>query len=148
MKTEDTDDLFCQRSCRLRYERELVALCESRNLPCIDIGTHDSRSCNYAEYGRAAALAVSKDPGSLGILICGTGAGISIAANKILGVRCVCASEPATARLAREHNDANMLALGARIVGTELARDMMTAFLETPFSGESRHSERIASIEG
>ncbi|MCL2081652.1 MAG: ribose 5-phosphate isomerase B [Oscillospiraceae bacterium] len=130
-------------------KQELIAFFSLLGKACSDIGTHSgTESCNYAEYGRRAAAAVAENPGAFGVLVCGTGAGISMAANKLKGIRCACASEPSTARLTREHNDANMIALGARIVGIELAKDIITAFLETPFSGDERHLGRISTIEG
>ncbi|MCL1806639.1 MAG: ribose 5-phosphate isomerase B, partial [Oscillospiraceae bacterium] len=113
-----------------------------------DLGTDSGEPCDYAEFGRALAETVAESgAGARGILVCGTGVGISMAANRIKGIRCVCCSEPATARLSRLHNDANVLAIGARIVGTELANDIVTTFLDTAFSGEERHIRRIKGID-
>ena len=111
-----------------------------------DLGTHKAESCHYPEFGEKAARAVASGKYTAGILVCGTGAGISMAAGKVPGIRCACCSDASTARLMREHNDANMLAMGARIVGAELAFDIADAFLNTPFSGGGRHQARIDMI--
>ena len=124
----------------------IAELLQKKGVPFTDLGTDSGGPCDYAPFGRKLAQTVAAS-GGRGILVCGTGVGISMAANRVKGARCVCCSEPATARLAREHNDANILAVGARIVGTELAADIVTAFLETAFSGEERHMRRIADIE-
>ncbi len=123
----------------LQYITELGHECE-------DLGTYDDASCSYAEYGAKAAMAVAEGKYDRGILICGTGIGISITANKVRGIRCALCSEPTSARLTREHNDANMLAMGARTVGPEVAKDMVAVFLSTEFSGVERHKERIAQM--
>ncbi len=111
-----------------------------------DIGTFTEESCSYADIGYKAAKAVSNGEYDKGIVICGTGIGISLAANKVRGIRCALCGDVTSARLTREHNDANMLALGARIIGQEHALDIAKTFLTTDFSGEERHRERIASI--
>ena len=108
----------------------------------INFGTDDNASCDYPEFGEKVGRAVVAGEADCGILICGTGVGISIAANKVNGVRAAVCSDCATARLVREHNNANILAFGARIVGTELAKDMVKAYLEAEFGGE-RHQRRI-----
>ena len=111
----------------------------------INFGTDTNDSCNYPEFGEKVGIAVTSDEADLGILICGTGVGISIAANKVNGVRCGVCSDATTARLIREHNNANILAFGARIVGGELAKDMVKAYLEAEFLGD-RHQMRIDLI--
>lgn len=111
----------------------------------IDVGNQDGSSCNYPEQAKAAADLVVSGECELGILICGTGVGISIAANKVNGIRCGCCSDTATARLIRQHNDANMIAFGARIVGNELAKDIVSAFLTAEFEG-GRHQKRVDMI--
>ena len=111
----------------------------------IDVGTNTTESVNYPEYGEKAALMVASGEADLGILICGTGVGISLAANKVKGIRCGVCSDTATARLIRQHNDANMIAFGARIVGDELAKDIVKAFLEAEFMG-GRHQTRVDMI--
>jgi ribose 5-phosphate isomerase B len=113
-----------------------------------DLGTDSAAPCDYAEFGHQLAEMVAESgTGTRGILVCGTGAGVSMAANRVKGTRCVCCSDPATARLSRLHNDANVLAIGARIVRTELAKDIDTVFVGTAFSGEERHVRRIKGIE-
>ena len=108
----------------------------------INFGTDTNESCNYPEYGEKVGRAVASGEADCGILICGTGVGISIAANKVKGVRAGVCSEATTARLIKEHNNANILAFGARIVGPELAKDMVKAYLEAEFLG-GRHQTRI-----
>lgn len=111
----------------------------------VNFGTDGNDSCDYPEYGERVGLAVAKGEADCGILICGTGAGISIAANKVRGVRAVVCSDCATARLVKEHNDANVIAFGARIVGTELAKDIVKAYLSAEFLG-GRHQRRVDLI--
>ena len=108
----------------------------------INFGTDTNDSCDYPEFGEKVGRAVVAGEADCGILICGTGVGISIAANKVNGVRAAVCSDCATARLVKEHNNANVLAFGARIVGSELAKDMVKAYLEAEFGGE-RHQRRI-----
>ena len=105
-----------------------------------------SKSCDYPEFGAEAARAVAKGECEKGIVICTTGIGISITANKIKGIRCALCADTVSARLTREHNDANILAMGAGIVGTNLALGIVETFLDTPFSGEEKHARRIAKI--
>ncbi|MGN0349675.1 MAG: ribose 5-phosphate isomerase B [Roseburia sp.] len=111
----------------------------------INFGTDHTRSCHYPEFGERVGRAVVAGEADCGILICGTGVGISIAANKIKGVRAAVCSDCTTARLVREHNDANIIAFGARIVGTELAKDIVKAYLDAEFLG-GRHQTRIDMI--
>ena len=108
----------------------------------VDFGVGEGESCHYPDMGAKVGRAVMEEDYDCGILICGTGVGISIAANKVNGVRAAVCSDCATARLVKEHNNANVLAFGARIVGTELAKDMVKAYLEAEFGGE-RHQRRI-----
>lgn len=111
----------------------------------VNIGTDDNESCNYPEYGEKVGRAVVTGEADCGVLICGTGVGISIAANKVPGVRAAVCSDTATARLVKQHNNANVIAFGARIVGTELAKDIVKAYLEAEFMG-ARHQTRIDMI--
>ena len=111
----------------------------------VNFGTDTNDSCNYPEYGEKVARAVVAKEVDLGILICGTGVGISIAANKVKGIRAVVCSEPCSARLAREHNNANILAFGARIVGEELAKTFVKEYLDASFLG-GRHQTRVDMI--
>jgi ribose 5-phosphate isomerase B len=112
----------------------------------IDLGTHSTESSDYPDFARRVGQEVASGKAERGILICGTGIGVSIAANKVRGVRAAAVSEPVTARLARTHNDANVICLGERTVGTEVAVDAIRVFLETPFSGGERHARRIEQI--
>ena len=112
-----------------------------------NLGTDTGESVDYPSYGRAVAEKVVADSDSLGIVICGTGIGISIAANKVAGARCALCTNSTMAQLTREHNDANILALGARITGVEVAKDIVGTFLKTSFEG-GRHQQRVDQIEG
>ena len=121
---------------------------EARGLEYKDYGTYSDASCDYPEYGRAVAEAVAKGECDRGIIICGTGIGISIAANKVKGIRAAVCGDCFSAQATREHNDANVLALGARVIGEGLALKIVDTFLDTEFSGDVRHVRRIAKIEG
>ena len=110
-----------------------------------DFGTFEECSCDYPVYGYKAAKAVASGECDRGIVICGTGVGISLAANKVKGIRCVVCSEPYSAQMARLHNNSNMLAFGARVIGPELARMIAKVWLETPFEG-GRHQRRVDLI--
>ena len=112
----------------------------------IDYGTHNSDSVDYPHYGKLVATHVAQGDATLGILVCGTGLGIGIAANKIEGIRCAIVSEPYSAALSRQHNDANMLAIGARVVGLGTAQLIVKTFLESEFEGD-RHARRVNMIE-
>ena len=116
----------------------------------IDLGTHGPDSVDYPDYGRALGAAIASGNAERGIALCGSGIGISIAANRIGGCRCALVSEPLSASLARQHNDANAIALGARLIGEEMARACITAFLATPFEGgrHQRRVDKLAHIEG
>ena len=111
----------------------------------INIGTDEAKSCNYPEYGEKAGRMVASGDADCGVLICGTGVGISIAANKVKGVRAAVCSEPVTARLVKQHNNANIIAFGARIVGIETAKAILDAWLGAEFQG-GRHQTRIDLI--
>lgn len=113
-----------------------------------DFGCDNKESCDYPVFGRAVAEAVANGECERGIVICTTGIGISITANKVPGIRCAVCGEPLSAKMTRLHNDANVLALGASIVGNNLALEIVKTFLETEFSGEERHLRRINLIEG
>ncbi|MBR4671052.1 MAG: ribose 5-phosphate isomerase B [Butyrivibrio sp.] len=119
---------------------------EERGLEVKDFGTYDKSSCDYPDFGRPAAEAVANGECEKGIVICTTGIGISIVANKVKGIRCALCSEVTSARLTREHNDANMLAMGGGFVGELLAMEIVDTFLDTPFSGLEKHSRRISKI--
>ncbi|NCB05767.1 MAG: ribose 5-phosphate isomerase B [Clostridia bacterium] len=110
-----------------------------------DFGTNSHESVDYPVYGARAARAVASGECDRGIVLCGTGVGISLAANKVKGVRCVVCSDCYSAEMSRAHNDANMLALGARVVGTELAKKIVRTWLTTDFLG-GRHQRRVDEI--
>ena len=112
----------------------------------IDVGAPVGEPIDYPIPGMRVGKLVASGEADLGVLICGTGVGISLAANKIKGIRAAAVSDTATARLIREHNNANVIAIGARIVGSELAKDIIKTFLTTDFSGEERHQRRIDLI--
>jgi ribose 5-phosphate isomerase B len=111
-----------------------------------DLGAADSETpVDYPDFGRACAEAVAAGRAEMGVVVCGSGIGIAIAANRVPGARCALVHDHLSARLAREHNDANMIALGARLVGVETARDALATFLATPFAG-GRHAARVHKL--
>lgn len=118
-----------------------------RGLEFEDFGCYTEESCDYPEIGHAVAHAVADGKYERGILICGTGIGISISANKVPGIRAALCTDCFTAEATRLHNDANILALGGRVVGPGLALKIVDTFLDTPFSNEERHIRRIEKIE-
>lgn len=120
---------------------------EQRGLAYQDYGCDSEDSVDYPVYGKKAAQAVANGECDRGILICGTGIGISITANKVKGIRAALCHDCFSAAATREHNDANMLAMGARVVGPGLALKIVDTFLDTPFSNEERHIRRIRMIE-
>ena len=124
---------------------EIKEYLETKGYEVVNFGTDKKESCNYPEFGEAVAKAVAEGEADLGILICGTGVGISLAANKVKGLRAVVCSEPVTARLSKEHNNTNILAFGARIVGMEMAKSIVDAWLDAKFQG-GRHQTRIDMI--
>lgn len=111
-----------------------------------DLGCHSSDRVDYPLFAQKVALAVVGGQAERGVLVCGSGIGVSIAANRIPGARAALVSEPLSARLAREHNDANVLCMGARLVGPDMARELLRVFLETPFAG-GRHQDRVLQID-
>ena len=119
-----------------------------RGLEYIDCGCDTPASCDYPDYGKAACAKVVSGECDRAILICGTGIGISISANKIPGIRAALCGDCFSASATRLHNDANALALGARVVGVDLALMIVDTFLDTPFSNDERHKRRISKIEG
>ena len=112
----------------------------------VDFGTYSLDSCDYPDYAKAAAEAVASGACEKGIVLCTTGIGISIAANKVKGIRCALLSDPLSARMTREHNDTNMMALGAGIVGQNLALEIVDTWIGTEFSGEAKHQRRIDKV--
>ncbi|NKB50073.1 MAG: ribose 5-phosphate isomerase B [Alphaproteobacteria bacterium] len=127
-------------------KEELKAELAELGLDCLDLGTDSLESVDYPDFGRAVADALVGGRADRGVLVCGTGIGISIAANRVSGIRAAVCQDATTARLAREHNDANVLALGARIVGAEIAKDCLRAFMSTPFDGGERHLRRVVKL--
>ncbi len=126
-------------------KNELCEYIESLGFHVINLGTDEKTSVNYPEYAEKAAKAVLADQCSLGVLICGTGIGMSLAANKVHGIRAAAVSEVYSAKLTRQHNDANMVCIGARVIGPETAKMIVEAFLTTPFEG-GRHQKRVDMI--
>lgn len=129
----------------LQLKAEIVGLLQKKGYEVVDYGTNSAVSCDYPVYGKAIGEAVAAGKITQGILICGTGLGISLAANKIKGVRAAVCSEPYTAKMARAHNDCNILAFGARVVGAEMAKMIVETWLDTKFEG-GRHQKRVDMI--
>ena len=129
----------------LPLKLEIIKLLEERGLAYWDFGTTTLDSCHYPVYGRLAAEAVASGQCERGLIFCGTGVGISIAANKVKGIRCAVCSDCYSAVMSRQHNDANMLALGARVVGVDLARMIVGEWLDAQFEG-GRHALRVELI--
>ena len=127
--------------------KEVIHYLEENHIAYKNFGTYSEDSVDYPVYGKAVAGAVASGECEKGILICGTGIGISITANKVKGIRCALCGDVFSAKAPREHNDANILALGARVTGAGLALEIVKAFLETPFSNDERHIRRINQIE-
>ena len=131
----------------IELKKEMMKLLDSMGLEWKDFGTDTAVSCDYPVYGYRAAKAVASGECDRGILVCTTGIGMSIVANKVRGVRCALLHDLMSARLTREHNDANMMALGQGATGTKLALEIVDMFLDTPFSEGERHCRRISKIE-
>lgn len=128
-------------------KQEIMKHLEERNIEYKDYGCHSTQSTDYPIYAKKVAHGILDGECELGILVCGTGIGISITANKIKGIRAAVCTDCFTAEATRLHNDANILALGGRVVGLGLALKIVDTFLDTPFSGDERHIRRIAQIE-
>lgn len=126
-------------------KQAVMAHLKERGVEFRDYGTFSTDSCDYPDYGEAVARAVASGECERGIVVCGTGIGISIAANKVHGIRCALCGDCYSAQMSREHNDANMLALGARVVGEGLALKIVDAFLDASFQG-GRHERRVAKL--
>ena len=130
----------------LDMKNMLVSYLEGQGHAVTDFGTHTNASCDYPEFAAAAAQAVASGECQRGIVLCTTGIGMSIAANKVKGIRCALLSDVVSARLTREHNDTNMMAMGAGIVGNLLAQQIVDTWLGTEFSGGQRHQRRIDKV--
>lgn len=125
--------------------QEVKAHLDDLKIEYEDFGTYSNESCNYPDYAFAAANAVASGSCDRGIVICGTGIGVSITANKVKGIRCALCSDCYSAEMTRRHNDANMLAMGARVLGSGLALKIVDSFLAAEFEG-GRHATRIGLI--
>ena len=126
-------------------KQEIMKHLSERGIAYRDYGTYSEESCDYHDYGEAVGMAVASGECERGIVVCGTGIGISIAANKVRGVRCALCGDCFSAQMAREHNDANVLALGARVLGAGLALKIVDTFLDSTFAG-GRHERRVAKL--
>ena len=126
-------------------KEHIKAYLAAKGITCEDFGTYSTDSCDYPVFGRAAAEAVASGKCKTGIVICTTGIGISIAANKVKGIRCALCSDSLTAEMTRRHNNSNVLAMGAGIVGPNLAERIVDTFLNTEFEG-GRHERRVNMI--
>ena len=131
-------------------KEHLKAYLAAKGITCEDFGTNSTESCDYPVFGEAAARAVAEGKCERGIVICTTGIGISISANKVKGIRCALCSEPLSAEMTRRHNNANMLAMGAAMIGPMMAERIVDVFLATEFEGgrHQRRVDRISAIEG
>lgn len=129
----------------VEMKQQVVEYLESKGIEVVNYGTDTNESCNYPEYGEKVGRAVVSGEVDLGILICGTGVGISLAANKVKGVRAVVCSEAYSAKLSRQHNDTNVLAFGARVIGIEVAKMIIDEWLNAEFMG-GRHQTRVDMI--
>lgn len=127
-------------------KQAIIEYLKEKGIAYKDFGCQDKSSCDYPVFGRAAAEAVASGECEKGIVICTTGIGISMAANKIEGVRCALCHDSFSAKMTRLHNDANMLALGGGMTGPNLALDIVEVFLNTPFSEEEKHKRRVAML--
>jgi ribose 5-phosphate isomerase B len=128
-------------------KQEIMKHLDERGLEYKDFGCYSADSCDYPQYGHAVAHAVADGVCDRGILVCGTGIGISISANKVPGIRAALCTDCFMAEASRQHNDANILAMGGRVVGPGLALKITDTFLDTPFSNGERHIRRISQIE-
>ena len=127
-------------------KQELLALLKEKGYEYNDLGCYDTQSVDYPAYAAAVCREVLEGRAEKGVLVCGTGIGMSIAANKFPGIRAALVTDCYSAEMTRQHNDANVACFGGRTVGPELARRMLARFLETPFSGQEKHARRIGQI--
>lgn len=130
----------------LALKEAVKAHLTERGMECVDFGTFTKDSCDYPDFARPAAEAVASGACERGIVLCTTGIGVSITANKVHGIRCALLSDPWSAKMTRLHNDTNMMALGAGVVGENLALEIVDVWLGTEFSGEERHQRRIDKV--
>lgn len=130
----------------LRLKNQIKQLLDENGYQTVDFGTTNENSCDYPDFALLAAEAVMRGECEKGVFVCTTGIGISIAANKVPGIRCALCHDPLSAKMTRLHNDANVLALGGGYIGEKLAEEIVKVFLETPFSEEAKHQRRIDKI--
>ena len=129
-----------------RYKEQIIEYLKSRNIPYFDVGTHTPEACDYPIIARKVAELVISGQANRGILVCGTGIGMSIAANKVKGIRAALCGDTYSARVSRAHNNANVLCLGERVIGEHLALDIVDIWLKSGFEG-GRHKRRVDLIE-
>lgn len=129
----------------VEMKNQIVTFLEEMGHEVVNFGTDTTASCNYPEFGEKVGKAVASGEADCGIVICGTGVGISLAANKVKGIRCVVCSEPYSAKLSKQHNNTNVLAFGARVIGIEMAKMIVTEWLNAEFEG-GRHQTRVDMI--
>ena len=129
------------------YKEKLKLMLKESGYEVVDFGTNSDESCDYPIFAKAVAKAVAGGDYERGILICGTGIGMSITANKFKGVRAALCSDTFSAKATREHNDSNILCMGARVIDFDMAKKITDIWLSTPFSNEERHIRRISMIE-
>ena len=130
----------------LELKNTVVAHLQEKGYTVVDFGTHTLDSCDYPDYAAMAARAVASGECDRGIVLCTTGIGVSISANKVRGIRCALLSDTVSARMTREHNDTNVMALGAGVVGQMLALEIVDTWLSTEFSHNERHQRRIDKV--
>ena len=126
-------------------KEELRAFMEEKGIEVVDFGTYNTQSVDYPDYGEAVAKAVISEEVDRGLVICGTGIGISLSANKVKGIRCALCGDVYSAKMSRAHNNANMIALGGRVVGVDLAKEILDAYLNSEFEA-GRHKRRVEKI--
>ena len=129
----------------INIRRELISLIEEMNIEYVDLGCECNASVDYPDYAIPVAEKVINGEVDRGILVCGTGIGMSIAANKVKGIRCALVHDTFSAKATREHNNTNVLAMGERVIGPGLARDIAKIWLTTPFEG-GRHAKRVNKV--
>jgi ribose 5-phosphate isomerase B len=127
-------------------KKEILEYLNKNGYEILDFGTNSEEAVDYSDFAVAVAKSVVAGEADFGIVMCGTGIGISVSANKVPGIRCALLSDCFSAKATRLHNDANMIAMGGRVIGPGLAVEIVDAFLHTPFSGEERHVRRISKI--
>lgn len=141
---------FANDHSALEMKRELIPYLQSKGYEIVNFGTDTTQAVDYPDYGERLGNAVRDHEVDLGVAICGTGVGISLACNKVRGIRACCCSEPYSARYSRLHNDANIICFGARVIGVETAKMILDEFLNTPWQGAQeggeRHRRRVEKI--